>query len=198
MASDGDWARPGDRGLGSGEAPIDMSCRDRTGVGDSGWKLSRSASPPVSFCNGEACVAVNEYCCSMSWCWWPGPCPTPAGMPPMHGSEIRVSRSEKSAIKFESGWFSDTVESDEMRECATELLVDEALVYADEKLLRLSENLCRGDVLPLGATTVRSMPSGSVVDELVGVDVNDEGRTCRVFGDVWTSFFVLSSAIDSE
>lgn len=121
MASDGDCARPGDRGLGSGDAPMDdISCRDRTGVGDSGgWKSCA--------CDGEACVVVNEYCCSLSWCG----CPCAArlaGMPLMQGSEIRVSRSEKSAIRFESGWFSDTVDSDEMREWATELLVDEALV----------------------------------------------------------------------
>lgn len=113
-------------------------------------------------------------------------------MPLMHGSEIRVSRSEKSAIRFDSGWFSETVDSDEMREWATELLVDEALVYADEKLLRLSENLCLGDELPGNVGVVlKSMLSGML-----------SGKTCREFGDVccctWTSFFVLSSAMDSE
>lgn len=58
-----------------------------------------------------------------------------------------------------SGWFSDTVDSEDSRECETEL-VEEEKVCEDEKLLRLSENLCRGEWLCGLQPPPRSVISG--------------------------------------
>lgn len=62
-------------------------------------------------------------------------------------SDILLSNDGMSLPKWLKGWYSLTVDRDDILECDCELLelLDDVVVYED-RLLRLSENLCLGDL----------------------------------------------------
>lgn len=77
------------------------------------------------------------------------------------GTDVR--RSVESEPKVLSGWYSLTVDSDEMRECEREWQLVLVEVYED-RLLRLSEKRCLGDLGdPVTLSLVVSIDVGAAI-----------------------------------
>jgi len=122
----------------------------RASVGDwarrAGLELCVAGSRTLGTVSTVGRMGVGGHCLLPSQSSFPSPCPS-LDHPSFIASRVMpVSSEEKSLISDPKGWYSPTVDRDDILECDTEFVdSDEATLVYEERLLRLSEKRCLGE-----------------------------------------------------